>query len=76
MTPSIDIYLCVAGIYLSASLEDHVPGEGSGDRSLLGAACHGCQLIAETSCEARNLYLDRNLIVSTMAASPSLPLFD
>ena len=55
---------------------DHVPGEGSGDRSLLGAACHGCQLIAETSCEARNLYLDRNLIVATMAASSSLPLFN
>lgn len=53
---------------------DHAPGDGGGDRSLLGAACHGCQLIAETSCEARNLYLDRSLIVPTMAAR-SLPLF-
>lgn len=55
---------------------DHAPGEGGGDRSLLGAACHGCQLIAETSCEARNLYLDRSLIVPTMAASASLAIFD
>jgi hypothetical protein len=55
---------------------DHVPGEGGADRSLLGAACHGCQLIAETSCEARNLYLDRNLIVPTMALSSALPLFE
>jgi hypothetical protein len=46
-----------------------------GDRSLLGAACHGCQLIAETSCEARNLYLDRSLIVPTMAVSPALAFF-
>ena len=32
-----------------------------------GAACHGCLLIAETSCEARNLFLDRTLLVPTMA---------
>ena len=32
-----------------------------------GAACHGCLLIAETSCEMRNLFLDRNLLVPTMA---------
>jgi hypothetical protein len=31
------------------------------------AACHGCLLIAETSCEMRNLFLDRNLLVPTMA---------
>lgn len=53
---------------------DHVPGEGSGDRSLLGAACHGCQLIAETSCESRNLYLDRSLIVTTMSQEPVQPI--
>ena len=46
---------------------DHEPGEGTSDRALLGAACHGCLLIAETSCEARNLYLDRSLLVETMA---------
>ncbi len=46
---------------------DHEPDERSGDRATHGAACHGCLLIAETSCEMRNLFLDRNLIVPTMA---------
>ena len=32
------------------------------DQTLHGAACHGCLVIAETSCEARNLFLDRALI--------------
>ncbi len=47
---------------------DHEPDEQSGDRATHGAACHGCLLIAETSCEMRNLFLDRSLIVPTMAA--------
>jgi hypothetical protein len=34
---------------------------------LHGAKCHGCLLIAETSCEARNLFLDRALLADTMA---------
>ena len=38
------------------------------DRALHGGACHGCLLIAETSCEARNLFLDRSSLVETMAA--------
>jgi hypothetical protein len=46
---------------------DHEPDDRSGDRATHGAACHGCLLIAETSCEMRNLFLDRNLLVSTMA---------
>jgi uncharacterized protein DUF1998 len=37
---------------------DHQPGNRSGDRATHGAACHGCLLIAETSCEMRNLFLD------------------
>jgi hypothetical protein len=45
---------------------DHQPGHHGGDRATHGAACHGC-LIAETSCEMRNLFLDRNLLVPTMA---------
>jgi hypothetical protein len=47
---------------------DHEPDEKSGDRATHGAACHGCLLIAETSCEMRNLFLDRGLLVPTMAA--------
>jgi hypothetical protein len=41
----------------------HSPGEGMEARWLHGAACHGCALIAETSCEVRNDYLDRSLVV-------------
>ena len=41
------------------------------DRAVYGAACHGCLLIAETSCEMRNLFLDRNLLVPTMAGRDS-----
>jgi len=46
---------------------DHEPAASADDRALHGAACHGCLLIAETSCEARNLFLDRALLVRTMA---------
>jgi hypothetical protein len=50
---------------------DHEPDEKSGDRATHGAACHGCLLIAETSCEMRNLFLDRTLLVPTMADDQS-----
>ena len=46
---------------------DHEPASSTDDRALHGAACHGCLLIAETSCESRNLFLDRALLVETMA---------
>jgi hypothetical protein len=45
---------------------DHDPATADDDRTLHGAACHGCLLVAETSCEARNLFLDRALIVDTV----------
>lgn len=48
---------------------DHDPTKASEDRALHGAACHGCLLIAETSCEQRNVYLDRSLLVGTIASS-------
>jgi hypothetical protein len=48
---------------------DHEPDTQSGDRATHGAACHSCLLIAETSCESRNLYLDRALLVPTMSAT-------
>ena len=38
-------------------------------RWLHGAACHGCTLVAETSCEMRNDYLDRALVVPTLAGA-------
>jgi hypothetical protein len=45
---------------------DHDPATAADDRTLHGAACHGCLVIAETSCEARNLFLDRALLVDTV----------
>jgi hypothetical protein len=36
------------------------------DRSLHGAACHACSLVAETSCERGNRYLDRSLLMPTL----------
>jgi hypothetical protein len=44
----------------------HVPGASIEERFLHGAACHGCALIAETSCEMRNDYLDRALVVPVL----------
>jgi Domain of unknown function (DUF1998) len=46
---------------------DHDPSVTGDERSLNGAACHACLLIPETSCEARNVYLDRALLVDTVA---------
>ena len=40
----------------------HAAGQSREERWLHGAACHGCALIAETSCEMRNDYLDRALV--------------
>jgi hypothetical protein len=45
---------------------EHVPTH---DRSLHGAACHACSFVAETSCEIGNRYLDRSLLVPTLAGS-------
>ena len=45
---------------------DHDPTHADEDRMLYGAACHGCLLISETSCEARNVSLDRALLVDTL----------
>lgn len=44
----------------------HTPSKSLEDRLLHGAACHGCAFLAETSCEARNDYLDRALVVPTL----------
>lgn len=45
---------------------EHDPGK---DKSLHAAACHACSLVAETSCEHGNRYLDRTLLVPTMENS-------
>jgi len=45
----------------------HDPADPHEERFLHGAACHGCLLIGETSCERRNELLDRALVVPTVA---------
>ncbi|WP_433911123.1 DrmB family protein [Sphingomonas yabuuchiae] len=47
---------------------EHDPDAHTDERALSGAACHSCLLVAETSCEARNLYLDRALTAQTLLA--------
>ena len=44
----------------------HDPPNPHERRFLVGAACHGCVLIAETSCEQYNDSLDRALVVPTV----------
>lgn len=44
----------------------HRPDNRQEERFLHGAACHGCLLIAEPSCERRNEFLDRALVVATV----------
>ena len=46
---------------------EHAPDSALEGRMLQGAACHGCLLIAETSCEQRNDFLDRALVVPTVS---------
>lgn len=53
----------------------HHPDNKLEERFLHGAACHGCVLIAETSCERRNELLDRALVVPTVA-TPDAAFFD
>lgn len=44
----------------------HQPDSWQEGRHLHGAACHGCVLLAESSCERRNDFLDRALVVPTV----------
>lgn len=67
------------GHYLKVALEmgqlcsndpicaQHDAGDANERRYLQGAACHGCLLISETSCELFNDFLDRSLVVPTVA---------
>jgi hypothetical protein len=53
----------------------HSPGTSMEKRWLHGAACHGCALVAETSCEMRNDYLDRALVVPVLGV-PDAAFFE
>lgn len=48
--------------------------KGQGPDSCNLAACHGCALLPETSCEEFNRFLDRGLVVGTLD-DPSLGFF-
>lgn len=48
--------------------------KGQGPDSCNLAACHGCALLPETSCEEFNRFLDRGLVIGTFA-EPSLGYF-
>lgn len=48
--------------------------KGQGPDSCNLAACHGCALLPETSCEEFNRFLDRGLVVGTFA-DPTLGFF-
>jgi hypothetical protein len=48
---------------------EHDPAAEHDPMHLHGAACHGCLLIAETSCEQRNDWLDRAVVVPTLATA-------
>lgn len=44
----------------------HHPNHAHEERFLHGAACHGCLLVSEPSCEWSNELLDRSLVVDTV----------
>jgi hypothetical protein len=48
---------------------EHDPNHEFDIRPTHGAACHGCELIAETSCEIRNEFLDRALVSPTVSVN-------
>jgi hypothetical protein len=52
-----------------------IESQGQGVDALNLAACHACSLVSETSCEQRNLLLDRALLVGA-PESPGVGFFD
>jgi len=51
-----------------------IESSGQGNDALNLAACHACALIAETSCERRNVFLDRAMVIGTIEC-PEIGLF-
>jgi hypothetical protein len=69
---SIDLYLAKALALGDRCSNDpicglHQPDDQNDKRHFHGAACHGCTYLSETSCESMNDFLDRNLVVRTIA---------
>ena len=53
-------------VFEQPRMHQHQPENTHKHRFLHGASCHGCLLIAETSCEQHNDFLDRALVVRTV----------
>lgn len=69
---SIDLYLQKALELGNRCSNDpicslHKPDDEHDKRHFHGAACHGCVYVSETSCECMNDFLDRSLVVKTIA---------
>jgi len=52
-----------------------IESDGQGADALNLAACHGCSIISETSCEHRNVFLDRGLVIGDLE-NPELGFFN
>lgn len=63
LAAALDVGQLCSNDPLCAQHEPHDPHE---ERFLHGSACHGCVLIGEPSCERRNEYLDRSLVIPTV----------
>lgn len=54
----------------------HLPDDPQEGRFREGAACHGCVLIGEPSCERMNQELDRSLVVPVVDAQPGVAFLE
>lgn len=67
LVPGFERVLRVALHNLDACSNDPLCGEEQfGPGKYNGAACYACSLVSETSCEHRNMRLDRNLLVDNL----------
>ena len=67
LVPGFDRVLRGALRNLDACSNDPLCGEEQfGPGKYNGAACYACSLVSETSCEHRNMHLDRNLLLENL----------
>lgn len=67
MVPDFDRVLKVALDSINTCSNDPLCGEEKFSPGRFnGAACYACELVSETSCEHRNMFLDRNLLVRNL----------
>lgn len=67
LVPNFDTILKTAYDMLTVCSSDPLCKENEfADGKYSGASCYACTLLSETSCEHRNLWLDRNVILENM----------